>query len=399
MKKIFAVIIFLAACSPEKPQHTTELPVHQPAQTDTNTTKEPVVANTPTVVANDTLTAIAQLIAGKQDSGRIFQEVKNSKAFKAFSESFSKRWHVFDSTRVQKLIEFETTTLAKKVAPQPILFYPFSGPDILHASLFFPEAERYVLVALEPVGELPEFTGVQPDSLQKYYKRINSSLHAILNFSFFRTESMSKDLKNQEVDGSIHLLFLFLSRLGHQVVSAKPITIDTLGNKVYLDSFAMLKASKESTKGAEITFLDAKGKVHQLDYFSLNAVDYALKKNKGFMNYLRQMQQFNTYLKGASYLLHKDYFSLVRNKILEGSATIVQDDSGIAYRYFTKPGTAWEFDLYGDYTKPVALFSKQYQKDLDSLYKRQGSSPLGFGLGYNFKDKNSNLMIIHRKNP
>jgi hypothetical protein len=39
------------------------------------------------------------------------------------------------------------------------------------------------------------------------------------------------------------------------------------------------------------------------------------------------------------------------------------------------------------------MFSAFYQADLDSTYKQQGSKPIGFGIGYNFRDKNSNFMI------
>jgi hypothetical protein len=37
------------------------------------------------------------------------------------------------------------------------------------------------------------------------------------------------------------------------------------------------------------------------------------------------------------------------------------------------------------------------QKDLDSTYKMIGSKTIGFGIGYNFKDKNSNFMIAIKK--
>ncbi|MBL7931941.1 MAG: hypothetical protein JNL60_08565 [Bacteroidia bacterium] len=397
MRKCLVVLLFLAACTTEsKKDHEVTKPVEQ-AKHDTIENPAVIVPKEPPAKPNDTLTAIAQLISGKADSSGLYPKIAANKHYKSFSESFSKRWTIFDTTRIVKLESFQKSTLHEKVSQEKTLFYPFSGPDILHASLFFPDAERYVLIALEPVGDLPDFEKTNPDSLQKYYKRLNTSLNAILNFSFFRTESMSKDLKNEEVDGSLHLLFLFLNRLGNQIVSAKPITIDSTGNIVYMNSFEQLKTSKLQTKGVEIKFLSKDGQLKTMEYYSLNAVDYALKKNKGFTNYLATINHFNTYLKGASYLLHKDYFSIIRNKILEGSSTIVQDDSGIALRYFEKETGKWEYSLYGEYTKPVSLFSKQYQKDLDSLYKKQGSSALGFGLGYNFKDKNSNLMIINRK--
>jgi hypothetical protein len=101
-------------------------------------------------------------------------------------------------------------------------------------------------------------------------------------------------------------------------------------------------------------------------------------------------------LKGASYLLHSANFSIIRNIILNGAKTVIQDDSGIAFRYFDK--SKWDFKFFGDYVKPISLFSKNYQKDLDSVWHQQGSEKIGFGIGYNFKDNNSNLLIATKKN-
>ena len=108
------------------------------------------------------------------------------------------------------------------------------------------------------------------------------------------------------------------------------------------------------------------------------------------------MGNVTTYLKGASYLMHESYFSEIRNYIFKKSSTIVQDDSGIAFRYFKTSEFNWEYSLYGNYVKPISLFSYAYQTDLDSLWKVKGSKSVGFGIGYNFKDKNSNLMIAKK---
>lgn len=393
MTKYFVLIVLLAACSPKGHKEQDEKNFQKDSLHADSLSKAQAI---PEIKINDSLNAIAQIIAGTYSNGDLFKQVKENKHYADFSEDFSKRWNDFDSTRIMKLSEFRDNELVKEIKPEATLFYPFSGPDILYANLFFPTAEKFILIGLEPVGTLPDFNMLEDDSLKRYYNKLNSSLHAILKFSFFRTESMSKDLKNTEVDGTIHLFFLFLSRTGNSIVSAKPITIDSTGNKAYVSSFEELKISKLKSKGVEIFFRTPDNKLKELDYFSLNVVDQALATNQGFLSYLKGFKNFNTYLKGASYLLHKSYFSEVRDVILNGASTVVQDDSGIAYRYYAKnPG--WDFKLFGEYTKPISLFKNAYQKDLDSLYKQKGSAPLGFGIGYNFKDKNSNLMVAKRK--
>lgn len=346
---------------------------------------------------NDSLNAVADIMSGIADSSPVLGYIQKSSDFKVFSKNFDKRWKSFDSTRLNNLRKFKDIEISKIVKTQPTLFYPFSGPDILHAQTFFPDVNKYVMIGLEPVGSFPVFNEKEKDSLDTYFSKVNTSLNAILKFSFFRTESMSKDLRNEEVDGTLHLLVLFLKRTGNTLCSAKPVTVDTLGNIKYIRSFTDLKKLKVNTRGVEITFADINQHPKTLYYFSLNASDGGLKSNKGFVTYLKNMGPINTYLKGASYLMHKNYFSIIRNTIINQSQHVIQDDSGIAFHYFTESSSKWNYSFYGQYLKPIPMFSAFYQPDLDSLYKQQGSKPIGFGIGYNFRDKNSNFMIASKQ--
>lgn len=398
-KKISAAILVayvLTGCSPSSTVKTGELKqdtvvpqiVIEKERNDSIESAQHIVIKT-----NDTLNALANIMSGIADTSSIYQYVQNTADFKSFSKNFDKRWNTYDSTRLINLRKFRENEISKVVKPQTTLFYPFSGPDILHAQAFFPEADQYVLIGLEPVGSLPEFKREEIDSLDAYFSKVNTSLNAILKFSFFRTQSMKNDLKNEEVDGTLHLLFLFLKRTGNELCSAKPVSVDSTGIVTYVNSFADLKKLKTNTRGVEIKFVNDDKQLKTLYYFSLNAADGGLKSNKGFMTYLKNMGTVNTYLKGASYLMHKNYFSMVRNVILDQSQHVVQDDSGIAFHYFQEDDQRWSYSFFGQYLKPIPMFSAFYQKDLDSLYKEQGSKPIGFGIGYNFKDKNSNFMI------
>lgn len=400
LKIAVVAAFFVAACSPTSHEKTGELVidsakvekvVHDMAG-DSIASEAPLVA-----CMNDSLNALANLMAGIADSSSVYAEIQASSDFKAFSENFDKRWMNFDSTRLTSLRNFRDNELSKVVKAPSTLFYPFSGPDILYAQTFFPEANRYVMIGLEPVGSPPRFNAASKDSLDIYYSKVNTSLNAILKFSFFRTQSMKNDLKNNDVDGTLHLLILFLKRTGNQLCSARPVTVDSTGAIVYEESFAALKKMKTNTRGLELKFTDVSNNPKTLYYFSLNAADGGLKSNTSFVNFLKGMGTVNTYLKGASYLMHKSYFSIIRNVILEQSEQVVQDDSGISFHYFGDSGSTWKFDLYGQYTRPIPMFKEFYQKDLDSLYKQQGAREIGFGIGYNFKDKNSNLLIATKQ--
>ncbi len=348
---------------------------------------------------NDSLDELAKMIAGINYKGKakILWQFFSLPDFKEHHARLSAKWNSFDTSRLAKLKDFQVKELATLKNAPSTLFYPFSGPDILYAKTFFPNANKYILMGLEPVGTLPvlDNTDFDVDSLKGYFHNINSSLQTILQYSFFRTESMSADLKTAELDGTIHLLLFFLARTANTICEVNPVIIDTSGNLKKVKSFVQLKKQGYRNKGVEIKFMNERAEHQSLYYFSVNLADASIASNKGLKRYMEKEANTCTYLKGASYLMHKNYFSQIREIIFSKSAYVIQDDSGIAWKYFEEKGN-WEYQLYGKYIKPIPLFASCYQKDLDSLYKLKGSTNIGFGLGYNFKDKNSNFMIAKK---
>jgi hypothetical protein len=102
-----------------------------------------------------------------------------------------------------------------------------------------------------------------------------------------------------------------------------------------------------------------------------------------------------TYLKAASYLLYEDYFSTIRNAILDNSLAVVEDDSGIPLHDFNP--AHWDVLPYGDYTGPIDLFKERYQPDLTEFYKKTPHQQLAFGSGYKFNASVSSLLVAKKK--
>ena len=348
---------------------------------------------------NDSLNELAQLIAGINpgSESKILKDLFNSKMVKEHSDSFSKKWMKFESDRMKVLKDFRTNEISKEVVASKTLLYPFSGPDILYAYTFFPDVERYVMMGLEPIGTRVVYDEdkIKRDSLNRYFDKINKSLHAILSFSFFRTASMSSDLRNQEVDGTQHLLLLFLARTGNKICSMKPIYIDSLGNMVYVKSFPFLKKSSFKNKGIEIVFTNQEGRQKTVNYFSLDLSNEKFSVNPGMQKFISSLGEVNSYFKGASYLMHGRSFSQFRDMVINQSNYIIEDDSGIPLR-FINAGGKWEIKCYGNYTSPIKMFAQFYQSDLDTLFKTNGSKELGFGIGYKYKNNTSNLIIAKK---
>src|ERR1035441_7736220 len=106
------------------------------------------------------------------------------------------------------------------------------------------------------------------------------------------------------------------------------------------------------------------------------------------------MKRAKTYLKAASYMLHKPGFSMIRERILSDSLVILQDDSGIPYHFFAT--ATWRVQLYGEYVRPYGSFRPLEQPDLRKAYLttgEKGPKPLDFRIGYGYGRVESNLLL------
>jgi hypothetical protein len=337
---------------------------------------------------NDT----ARFIAGMQpEAGSTFADQSARPEWVKYAASFDKNWAKLDRTRIAPMRKWASENL--RVGTSPTVFYPFSGPDFLHATTFFPNAETYVLVALEPVGTAPDFHQMTPDAMDQFFVTVDRSLDSLLSFSFFKTNNMKVDVK-QDLEGTLPILMLFLARTGNHIDEVKRVEVDGEGNIVEAGT-AKLAAGARPAGGVDILFRTAGGSEKHLYYFSVNLHNDYLKKS-AFKGYMAKLSGVNTYLKSASYLMHKNYFSTVRNAILDHSALLVQDDSGIPYHFVKRD--KWDVALYGVYSSPIAMFKAHKEADLAGAYKEANrAKPLPFGIGYNWRAGKSNLLVARKK--
>jgi hypothetical protein len=129
-------------------------------------------------------------------------------------------------------------------------------------------------------------------------------------------------------------------------------------------------------------------------YFRAQAEDAGIEKRPVVRAYLRSYAPYITMLKSASYLLHDPQFSVIRTDLLDGSSAILQDDSGMPYRFLKTP--KWKVTLYGKYSKPVSDFNYGYQKDLEAAYTAANPPELPFSYGYHWRDGHFGVMLALR---
>jgi hypothetical protein len=312
--------------------------------------------------------------------------------WKKFSFTMDSGFTDLDTSRFKKMKVWADSELVDRHG-SPTLFYPFGGPDILNANIFYPNAGKYILIGLEPVGELPELCNLPAEEVNRYLGDIWISLKDIFKRSYFITGNMIGALKKNNVNGAVPVMSLFLKRNGYHIVSLEYVAIDNAGSCVPADS---VKNIKGLAQGVKIDFAADTGRlVQSVYYFKTDISDEGLKANQGFGKYLSGLPQCHTYLKAASYLLHGADFSMIRNIIFEKSSTILQDDSGIAYHFFDK--NTWNINLYGKYMRPGKEFSWINETDLAKAYEDPSIKPVPFTLGYNWRTQAINLLYAVKK--
>ena len=336
---------------------------------------------------------VALYIAGMQLSEKcgLYSLTKNP-TWQHYASVTNDTWGSFTKTKIKKISDWAQAEIPDIKRDCRTLFYPFSGPDFLYAHSFFPHADTYILLGLEPVGGIPEPEKLQGEKLGAFFRMLDKSISDALTLSFFRTNDMADEINHQLITGTAPVLMLFLARTGNRILDIRFFDLDDNGTILYRDACQKNNSDKNVARGAELTF-SGKGeeRLRKLIYISADISNRGLAHRRNVQAFLDCLEKgLTTYVKSASYLMHKNYFSNIRSLILQKSSSVVQDDSAIPYRFFDK--SAWDIRLYGAYSGPIDLFKVHLEKDLKDAYARD-SKKLGFRLGY---ASQSNVLVARR---
>ena len=284
---------------------------------------------------------------------------------------------------------FRSQNVAPVTQASRTCVYLFSGPDFLYADAMFGDCSTFVLQGLEPVDPVPDLLTMPPAALVGTLEDIEVSLNTLLSFSFFKTKDMRQDFQRAQLKGVLPVIFVFMARTGKEIESVEYISLDKEGKAV--------QRQQGFIRGVKIDFVDpTSGSRKAMYYFTSDLSDDALKRNPALLRFCEGLGPANSLLKAASYLLHGGNFTTVRNFLLQNSASVLQDDSGIPVRYFTPD--KWTLRFFGTYTGPIDLFKNYFQPDLRKYYEASSPKRLTFGFGYKWNNRSSTLFLAVRKN-
>jgi hypothetical protein len=320
-----------------------------------------------------------------------FARLQDNVAWVTHRRELDSAWMGIENVRLPAMSMFQKAELDHYPAATSPVFYPFSGPDALTVTVFFPQSPVYVLVALEPAGTLPGPEKFESKDLAAYLAATRDTVASELERSFFITRQMDSQFRGQVTDGLCLPILELLVRSGHTIRGLRYVRLDS-GGQVVERPADYHAPGAIGNKGVEIEFLtDDDQSVHKMLYFSVNLSDVSLRGNGPFLQFLSRLHGATTFLKATSYLLHMPGFSIIRERVLAESAAVLQDDSGVPYRYYLSPH--WQVQLYGEYVRPYGSFRWLEQSDLRNAYLTQNPKPLPFRIGYGFRAVPSNLLL------
>jgi hypothetical protein len=345
-----------------------------------------------------TLDDTARFLAGLRPSpGSPLNALTKSAIWQTHAARFDAAFELKDRASLSKIRPFAIKEIPQ--SKQPLLYF-FSGPDFLYANAFFADSTTYVLSGLEPAGDIPKIEDLNPRTLEYTLHSVERSLGSILSLSFFQTNDMRRQLNTGPVFGTLPLLYVFLARAGKTVSETETIVLDQEGNvrQAASDrkSGEIGGASQDGARGVRIVFSDNNHSRQTLYYISGDVSNDGLHKS-GLLDFCARLGQANAYLESASYLLHRDRYDNLREFILKQSTLVLQDDSGIPISYFDS--SKWELRPFGNYVGPIPLFRNRYQRSLARLFRTSDRKGIDFGVGYQWRRNNSNLLLAVKKVP
>ncbi|HEY1815298.1 MAG TPA: hypothetical protein VGG74_23280 [Kofleriaceae bacterium] len=293
--------------------------------------------------------------------------------------------------------------------------YPFGGGDLLSALVAFPNATDITTISLEQAGDPRRLKNLSPEAVEQSLGALRAEIGGLISVGSNTSENLSNQQKN-DLPGQVSSFLLGLVAGGYEPVSMRYFTLGDSGDIHYLDQAEI--DALDTTKGKSLkhdwkppSFSPAFANV-EIQYRKIGETQIRVHRHIAWNlsdDYMRLHPQLTFYLehkgkvavlvKGASYLLWRGDFSLVRGYILDHLAWMLSDSTGIPPYIARKAGMVQE--TYGNYDG--AFLEGDQGNDIDlqfvDLWKTQRKRYLPFRFGYVDMNKQAHLLVTRPKTP
>ncbi len=327
-------------------------------------------------------TALA-LLAGQTPAAGVPAALDKT-AWTTYSQAVQRNWQQYRS----QIAEPMQAWVSKEMPVfKDTVFYPFSGPDFATVSQLFPQAKRYVLVAMQAAERPIDLAELKPEAARQTLEVLTGAWENYGRDGFFVTEYLDKYLHRNRVRiGASTFLSSFFELKGLRVKSVTPIQVNAAGEVEELPA--------TDPRWRSVRFrLERAGEPVVVDYLRIDLSDKGLSAHPNHLKFVRLSAAHPVLLKAASHLPQNASFSMVADSLISQAPFIIQDETGIKYSQLKERFNA---TLYGKFERSHSAFGA-YQRDLAKAFAEgKDIRPLAFRVGY-FKGGNYALIVAKRK--
>ncbi len=349
------------------------------------------------------INSTARLIAGLTPTRPDHMPLAQREEWKDHGAKMQSAWVRLRAGQAAPLMEWRDAVLPKDCPVSGTLLYPFSGPDFFNVYWLFPNCDKYVLFGLEPIGRVPAVDQMSKEQFARLLLGVRDAMANLFARNYFITSRMGTQLKTEELNGVVPIILISMALAGVEIVSIEPLVLEPMKRAAPKPPVAQDPNAKppHELKGVTIEFrLPDSQNVQTLHYFSVDVSNKGLRNYPEFSKFMRDLGPTATLVKSASYLMHIDQFTRIRDLLLDGSLYLVQDDTGVPYSELARRG--WNMRVFGRYQEPIPPFERHFQQLLAEQYEIQKPKQLPFRFGYRRGtdgDERSNVMVGIRATP
>ncbi len=327
---------------------------------------------------------------------------------------------------LKQIAEFRTTYFEKgrawfdRVVPKDLpktVVYPFGGGDLLSSLVAFPDATEVTTISLELAGDPRRLRTLTPAAIEHSLGALRAEIGGLISVGSNTSENLSNQQRN-DLPGQVSSFLLGLVAGGYEPVSMRYFTLDDAGAIHYLaqaeideiDRLAQKSRPKSLKRdwqspsfshafaNVEIEYRkpgDTQLRVHR--HIGWNLGDAYLSKHPELVRHLEHKGNVTILTKGASYLLYRGDFSVIRGYMLKHLSWMLSDSTGIPPTFARRAGMVQE--TYGHYAGAFleGAQDNRHDESFIELWQAQKVRPLPFRFGYVDKDKQAHLVVTRPK--
>lgn len=329
----------------------------------------------------------------------------------------------------KRLAEFRTTYFEKgrswfdAVVPKDVprtVVYPFGGGDLLSALVAFPDATEITTISLELAGDPRRLRTLNAAAIDRSLGALRAEIGGLISVGSNTSENLSNQQRN-DLPGQVSSFLLGLVAGGYEPVAMRYFTLgtpDDPGAIHYLDQAEIDQLDQDAAKKApkslkhdwqspnfshafanvELTYRkpgETALRVHR--HIGWNLGDPYLGQHPELIRHLEKKGQVTVLTKGASYLLWRGDFSVIRGYMLDHLAWMLSDSTGIPPTFARPAGMVQE--TYGHYNGAFleSAGGNRHDDAFIALWQAQKARRLPFRFGYVDKDKQAHLVVTRPK--